>query len=86
MKYETFERATELRHEINRLDDLASLIINATHQNNTLAALRPQATADLSYDGDRVMNEEVLDNDMRDAFLAIIRTKINELRNEFDSL
>lgn len=86
MKYETFERATELRQEINRLDDLASLIANATHQNNTLAALRPQSYADSAYAGDRVMNEEVLDNDMRDAFLCVIREKINKLRAEFEAL
>ena len=86
MKYETFERAKELREEINKLDDLISLICNATHQNNTLAALRPQSSADYSYGGDRVVNEEVLDNDMRDAFITIIRVRINVLREEFESL
>ena len=86
MKYETYEKAKELRAEIERLDDLASLIANATHQNNTLAALRPTAYADSAYDGDRVMNEEVLDNDTRDAFLGIIREKIMALREEFENL
>ena len=84
MKYETYEKAKELRAEIDRLDDLASLIANATHQNNTLAALRPDSYS--AVDGGRIMNEEVLDNDMRDAFLSIIRTKINALREEFERL
>ena len=84
MKYETYEKAKELRAEIDRLDDLASLIANATHQNNTLAALRPESYA--TVDSDRIINEEVLDNDMRDAFLGIIREKINALRNEFEAL
>lgn len=84
MKYETYEKAKELRAEIDRLDDLASLIANATHQNNTLAALRPESYA--TVDSGRIMNEEVLDNDMRDAFLGIIREKINALRNEFEAL
>ena len=84
MKYETYEKAKEIRAEIDRLDDLASLIANATHQNNTLAALRPDSYA--AVDGCRIMNEEVLDNDMRDAFLGIIHTKINALREEFERL
>ena len=86
MKYETFEKAKELRAEIDKLDDLMSLICNATHQNCTLAALRSQSTADYSYSSDRVMNEEVLDNDMRDAFLGIIRSRMNDLRQEFEAL
>ena len=85
MKYETFERATELRQEIDRLDALAGLIGNAAHQNNTLAALRPQSYATV-HNEDRIMNEEVLDNDMRDAFLSIIRSRMNELRAEFEAL
>jgi hypothetical protein len=86
MKLETFERAKELREEINKLDDLASLICNAAQQNRTLAALRPQSAADYSYGGDRVVNEEVFDHDMRDAFLTIIRVRMNQLREEFESL
>ena len=85
MKYETFEKAAEIREEINRLDALVDLICNAGHQNCTLAALRPQSYETACNDN-RIMNEEVLDNDTRDAFLGIIRTKINELRNEFESL
>jgi hypothetical protein len=86
MKYEAFEKAAEIREEINRLSDLESLLCNAAHERNRLAALRPESYVDSAYNGDRIINEEPLDNELRDAFLRIIRDKVKELRNEFEAL
>lgn len=86
MKYETFEKAAEIREELNRLCDLESLIGNASHAGNMLAALRPTTYADSAYDGDRIMNEEPLEGEMRDAFLRVIRDKVKVLREEFEAL
>lgn len=84
MKLETYEKAVEIRGEISKLVDLESLISNAAHQNNKLAALRPLSFSNL--DEDRIMNAEPLSLEMRDAFLQIIHTKMKELRDEFESL
>jgi hypothetical protein len=84
MKLETYEKAVEIRGEISKLVDLESLISNAAHQNNELAALRPLSFSNL--DEDRIMNAEPLSLEMRDAFLQIIHTKMKELRDEFESL
>jgi hypothetical protein len=86
MKLEAFERASEIREEMNQLVDLESLISNAAYGQNKLAALRPTSYALDAYAGDRIMNEEPLPDWLRASIVCIIHDKLNELRVEFETL
>jgi protein-arginine kinase activator protein McsA len=83
MKLEVFEKAAEIRKQINDLIDMESLIQNAAGDHHRLAAIIPMSTYDSEL---RIINDEVLSLELRDAFLTIIRDKIAKLREEFASL
>ena len=82
MKLEVFEKAAEIREEINKLVDLDNLLLNAANNKNRLAAIRRDC-----YDGDvEVVNEEPLSQEMLAVFRQIIATNVKQLRDEFDTL
>lgn len=82
MKLEVFEKAAEIREEINKLVDLDNLLLNAANNKNRLAAIRRDC-----YDGDvEVVNEEPLSQEMLVVFRQIIATNVKQLRDEFDTL
>lgn len=84
MRYETFEKATEIRKEIDILMDLDSLLCNAAQGNHTLAALKPMTyTESLN---DRIINEEPLSQEMLCSFRGLLNKQIAALRAEFDAL
>ena len=84
MRYETFEKAEEIRRDINMLMDLDSLLCNAAYGNNTLAALKPVAYGDSL--NDRIINEEPLSQEMLCSFRGFLSKQIAELRAEFEAL
>lgn len=82
MKLEVFEKAAEIREEINKLVDLDNLLLNAANNKNRLAAIRRDC-----YDGNvEVINEEPLSQEMLVVFRQIIATNVKQLRDEFDAL
>lgn len=82
MKLEIFERAAEIRKEIDKLVELSNLLGNAAHDRNRLAAIRHDC-----YDGHvEVVNEEPLSQEMLVAFRQILDTNIKQLRDEFEAL
>lgn len=81
MKLEAFEKASEIRRNINYLIDLDSLLANAACGHNLLAAIN------VEYDGDvTVKNQEKLSQEMLQAFRQIINTNVAQLRKEFEEL
>lgn len=84
MRYETFERAAEIRKDIDALMDLDSLLCNAAQGNHTLAALKPVSyTESLN---DRIINEEPLSQEMLCSFREFLNKQIAALRSEFEAL
>ena len=83
MKLEVFEKASEIRKQINDLIDMESLIQNAAGEHHRLAAVVPASPYDSEL---RIINDEVLSLELRDAFLTILRDKVTKLREEFESL
>ena len=83
MKLEAFEKASKIRRQINDLIDLESLIQNAAGEHKKLAAVAPMTPYDSEL---RIINDEVLPLELRDAFLTIIRDKVAKLREEFEAL
>ena len=80
MKLETFEKAQEIRSNINYLLDLDSVIANAACGHNRLAAINTE------YGEICVKNEEPLTQEMLQAFRQIINAKVAQLRKEFEEL
>lgn len=80
MKLEAFEKASEIRSQINYLMDLDSVLANAACGHNRLAAINTE------YGEICIKNEEPLTQEMLQAFRQIINTNIVQLRKEFEEL
>lgn len=84
MRYETFEKAQEIKKELDYLDAVADVVRNAAYGMCTLAALGPCDPYDPTVC--RTKNEEKLTNELRDEFLMIIQRNKTTLQKEFDTL
>jgi hypothetical protein len=79
---DTYERATEIKNRIDYLENVDSLLINASHQNNLLAAISGLTT----YSNIDVKNKKPLDVELLVKLRVVIRDEIDQLHREFEEL
>jgi hypothetical protein len=79
---DTYERATEIKNRIDYLENVDSLLINASHQNNLLAAISGLTT----YSNIDVKNKMPLDVGLLVKLRVVIRDEIDQLHREFEEL
>lgn len=82
MTIDIYERATEIKNRIDYLENVDSLLINASHQNNLLAAISGLTT----YSNIDVKNKMPLDVELLVKLRVVIRDEIDQLHREFEEL
>ena len=78
----TYEKATEIKGRIDYLEGIDSLLINASHQNNVLAAISGLTT----YSNVDVKNKSKLDTELLIKLRDVVRNEIDHLYKEFENL
>lgn len=82
MKFETYERAVEIRSEIDYLDTVDGLLQNAAHKQHNLAAINLAPYSGTS----EITNQTYLTDDLLVKFRRVIREDIDKLKKEFEAL
>ena len=81
MKLESFEKATAIKEQIDRLQKLDAVLVQASRGRNTLAAIERDC-----YDKITVIAEQCLSEEMLVAFRNVIGVQVSNLKNAFESL
>lgn len=81
MKLESFERATQIKAEIDKLTALNKVMCKAASADYNIGAVRKDC-----YGHIEVFGEAFLPQEMLVAFNGIISEEVNRLREEFESL
>lgn len=81
MKLESFERATQIKDEIDKLTNLNTVMCRAASAEYNIGAVRKDC-----YGHFEVFGEALLSQKMLIAFKDIISKEIKRLREEFESL
>ena len=81
MKLESFERASAIKTEIDKLSVLSKVLCKAASADYNIGAVRKDC-----YGHIEVFGEALLPQEMLVAFNGIISEKVRVLREEFESL
>lgn len=82
MTLDTYEKATEIKDRIDYLEGVDSLLINASYQNNVLAAISGLT----AYGNVDVKNKSKLDTELLIKLRDVVRNEIDHLYKEFENL
>lgn len=82
MTFDTYEKATEIKDRIDYLEGVDSLLINASYQNNVLAAISGLT----GYGSVDVKNKSKLDTELLIKLRDVVRNEIDHLYKEFENL
>ena len=81
MKLESFERATAIKTEIDKLTSLSKVLCQAAQGDYNIGAVRKDC-----YGHWEIISEAFLSQQMLVAFNSLISESVNNLREEFESL
>ena len=81
MKLGSFERATAIKTEIDKLTSLSKVLCQASQGDYSVGAVRKDC-----YGHWEIMSEALLSQQMLAAFNNIIGVQVSNLKNEFESL
>jgi hypothetical protein len=81
MKLESFERATAIKTEIDKLTSLSKVLCQAAQGDYNIGAVRKDC-----YGHWEIMSEAFLSQEMLVAFNGLLSEKVKVLREEFESL
>ena len=82
MKFETYERAVEIRAQIDYLETVDGLLQNSAHKQHNIAAINISP-----YEGGiEITNQTYMTGDLLGKFRQVIRADIDKLNKEFKEL